>query len=408
MRHARSYIALVAIAILCVGPTCTKALSHQQLDISGVSQLLAVMRTAKAVNLGYEEVVKKLQALPEQPYEQLLDSLIAANAAKRELADEIDSLTHSPTYQFYYRHFKNMTPDMHRRILLALPFGVVPSPADISRNLFQTSQRLDSIGPWVDSALSKIDLAGSRNIAATWLPPGNFVLPQVYFFLDGNGDAFALDNAIGFDVYSLVLRPYVEGSAPAPSTETPAQQVELTLAHELHHVYASRFLSAEPAERDDWKLQWRNRLIRAMTSEGTAMHCHPPAGVSRSAKEDTAIVAFWIRELNTKMRTIRNGQLDQTAAYAWRDSTSWVFAIDLLRFHLAKTYQGEELERQLVAHAQDRPMLIYTLGWWMTSRLSRNGAAPQAIQSLVTNPLSIIEKYNRTLPAGADSLRINL
>jgi len=114
----------------------------------------------------------------------------------------------------------------------------------------------------------------------------------------------------------------------------------------------------------------------------------------------------WIRELDRELGAIENNKVTEEAASAWLDSTYQETARLALRQYLSRTVQGEELEREVQAHVVDRPSLIYTLGWWMVSRISREGESPEAVRELIRQPLTLFERYNATIAQSTDSLRV--
>ena len=239
----------------------------------------------------------------------------------------------------------------------------------------------------------------------SWLPRGDYEAPLTYFICDGNGGAFALRGKVCLDLYSMLLRPRPDDTRYDSLGNSTVDVLQRVIAHEYHHIFAERFYSEYPIESSDWRTTWYNKLVRRMVSEGTAMQCNPPEKFNRAIMEDTATVAAWISSLRLELAGIRNDQMDEKAAEAWMDATYFDSAMPLLRIYLKGTFQGDELDRQVSAHAVDRPSLAYTLGWWMVSRISREGTDPEAVRELVVHPMSLVQTYNALIPPGADSLR---
>lgn len=322
------------------------------------------------------------------------------------LISQIDALLSSPAYEFYYRQFRNVTPAVHRRILLALPYAAIPAPASIADNLLEVVDNLDALTGWANVLGPRINVDSCRSMAMNWLPPGDYEAPTTYFILDGNADAFANDGKICFDLYSTILRDRTPESRYADLDKIPLDDLHRIVAHEYHHIFAQQYYDRYPVETGDWKTTWYNRQVRRMVQEGTAMHCNPPEGLSRETKEDTATVVAWLRSLEQELLAVRNGQVDEDAVRVWTEATYYDSAMSFLRLYLSKTLSDEDLERAVRAHPVDRPSLVYTLGWWMVSRISHDGANPESVRDLVINPTTLVTKYNATIPAGADSLKL--
>lgn len=405
----RLFPLLTIIFLVAIG--CSRK-THEagtsQVDFSAAQRLLEVLKADVDACPEYHAVALRLSSLSGEQHDSLLDSLIAAKKSNPELVRNIDDLLESPAYQLYYRQFRNVTPDIHRRILLALPYEAVPSPAGISQNLLEITNYLQFVQRWTEGLSSRIDLDTCRRIAMRWLPSGNYELPKTYFIFDGNGDAFARDGQVCFDLYSLVLGRLSPASGYESLDTVSLDRVERVLAHEFHHIFARTYFVPSPDESADWKTRWRNRLVRQMALEGTAMHCNPPEGFARVIKEDTVVVVHWIRELDRELRAVENSEVTEEAASAWLDSTYQESARRVLRQYLSRTIQGAELEREVQAHSIDRPSLIYTLGWWMVSHISGQGSDPEAVHDLIRQPLSLFERYNATIKQAADSLRVSL
>lgn len=404
-----SCLFLLLTLIFPFAPGCTRESAQSgkgQTDFTAALKLLEVLKTNLDASPDYKLVTTRLSALSRGERDSLLDSLVAAKESDTRLVRQIDELLELPAYRLYYRQFRNVTPDIHRRILLALPYEAIPSPADISRNLLELTEHLQVLRSWISEMGSRIDLDTCRLIASRWLPDGKYEIPETFFIFDGNADAFAREGQVCFDLYTLVLARRSSETRYDDLDKISSAGLELVLAHEFHHIFAQPYFVPSPNESSDWKTRFRNRLVRRMVQEGTAMHCNPPEGFARVIKEDTSVVVNWIRELDRELGAIENNKVTEEAASAWLDSTYQETARLALRRYLSRAVQGEELERQVQAHVVDRPSLIYTLGWWMVSRISREGESPEAVRELIRQPLTLFERYNATIAQSTDSLRV--
>ncbi|MEW5795081.1 MAG: DUF5700 domain-containing putative Zn-dependent protease [Candidatus Zixiibacteriota bacterium] len=379
--------------------------AKQQVDFSAATALLDVLQASVDESPNCDSITDRLSSLPRQQRDALLDSLIAAKESKPALVRRIHALIESPAYRLYYRQFRNVKPDDHRRILLALPYEAIPSPADISRNLLEITVHLPSVRSWIKGLSSRIDLDTCRSIAERWLPDGEHEIPETFFIFDGNGDAFAHDGQVCFDLYSLVLARRSPDTRYEGLDTLSADGIEPVLAHEFHHIFAQPYFAPSRDEAADWTIRWRNRLIRRLVTEGTAMHCNPPEGFNRTIKEDTAVVVHWLRELDKMMALVKSGEVAEEVASDWLGNTYQEAARSVLRQYLSRTIPEDELEREVKAHEIDRPSLVYTLGWWMVSHISDKGFNPEAVHELIKHPLTLFERYNAKVSPGADSLK---
>ena len=388
--------------------TCTEQdpISKEELlDTDGIHLLLDIMRTVRERNPDFAGWNDKLTAMDMSERGRTLDSLSAGNKNDIELNQMVDHLLSSDAYSLYYNQFRNIQPETHRRMLLHLPFGWLPSPGNVSQSLYEICQNFVTVNAWAGQCIEKIDLNRVQKKAVSWLPSGEYLMPPVHFIMDGNGDAFAREGEVCFDLYSLILRKRPSSSRYSGLDGVSTENIEAVLAHEFHHVYARPYLNHLVEVKGDWKSNWRLKLIRTMASEGLAMHCNPPEGLSRATKEDSAVVAFWFRELAGTLAAMDKDSLSEEDMRSWLSSSFHETARGLLRDYMERTYQGEELDRQVALHITDRPSMIYTLGWWMVSRISRLGADKEAYLCLLQEPESLFERYNTVVADGPDSLK---
>jgi len=409
--HARLFgWAVAIITCCCLFLSCTqidKSVSTGSMNIEPTMLLLDVIQALIDHNSDYLQIISTMDTVGRERYEQLVDSLIEHNEANPEISARIDQLLGTEAYQLYYRQFRNIGPDDHRRILCALPYVSIRSPADVSQNLFELSRHLDSVRYWVDSIISRIDIQRSHRTALKWLPEGEYTLPRIHFIFDGNGGAFAREGEVVFDLYGVLLSGQPHDSRFMNLGEIGTQEVEEVLAHECHHVYARPFLGQNvSALFDDWRDQWQARVTLRMVSEGVAMHCNPPQGFSQAIKEDTAIVAYWIRRLNEKLSSLKSGTATEEELQGWLSGTYQDEARQLLKEYLQRDCSGNDLQSILARHVVDRPTFIYTLGWWMASRISGYGAKPEELTALLADPYSLFARYNEVIGNAPDSLAV--
>lgn len=367
--------------------------------------LLEIMRMVRDRNPDATGWNERLQSLDQPQRQVLLDSLSMRNESDLELKAKIDSLLASDAYQLYYHKFGNVKPEDHRQMLLRLPFGWLPSPADISANLYEVCLHQDSVAAWIETVLGRIDLDAVKRTALVWLPDGNYAMPPTHFILDGNGDAFATRGEVVFDLYSLVLNERPRSTRYTDLANASVDQIEAVLAHEFHHIFANPFYKKATRKSDNAAIIWRQRLTRAMVSEGIAMHCNPPSGLRRLTKEDTTIVAHWFRELSQTLGRLDQAGVNHDEISQWYRASSQGSARKLLRDYLARSLEGEALNREVVLQAHARPAMVYTLGWWMVSRISRYGTDREAVVELLRNPHTLFARYNAVVSDAPDSLR---
>lgn len=376
------------------------------LDMSSVHLMVDLMQKLVARNPNYEQSAAAMDSLDRSERQQIVDSLVAFNAADPTINLILDSLLESTAYQLYYRQFRSVTPELHRRVLLALPVAAIRSPADISRNLRSLCWNIDSVQTWVTSIINSVDPDSCRRIALQWLPEGAYHLPTVHFIMDGNGDAFARDGEVCFDLYGLLLSPRPKKSRYSNLGAINTNEVEIVLAHEFHHIYAAQFLySPRDLSNWSWTDRFRYRLIRRMVSEGVAMQCNPPTGLTKTIKEDTAVVRYWIEQLNDKLAALETNMLSQENAEQWLRDSYHQDARQLLTEYFQRDYEGDELRAVVAEHIADRPTLIYTLGWWMISRINQAAGRHQVI-ALLSDPGQLFDHYNTAIQGAPDYLKM--
>ncbi len=400
-------IGIIAVIVMCLSSMAQAQIPHiapgTAINIEPVTQLIDLIETLIIQNPKYPQMSVTLTGMDKAARDSVIDSLITGNAASPAISQKIEALLNSRAYELYYRQFRNMTPKQHRRILHALPYTAIRSPADVAQHLLEMVTHVDSLKRWINKVVASVNLDRSRQIARKWLPPGDYTLPPIHFIFDGNGDAFAREGEIVFDLYGVIFSGRSADTRFTNLAAIGTDEIEAVLAHELHHIFIyPQLRNSAPSADAPWRERWRWQIIRGMVTEGVAMHCNPPEGFKRMIQEDTAVVAYWIRELNEKHEMLQLDEAVEDDFWQWMAKTYQDGAGEVLAEYLGRDFNGEELRR----HQADRPMLIYTLGWWMASRLSDNGKRPDELIKLLAEPRMLFTHYNRLMADAPDSLKI--
>jgi hypothetical protein len=79
-----------------------------------------------------------------------------------------------------------------------------------------------------------------------------------------------------------------------------------------------------------------------------------------------------------------------------------------LRRYFDARVESDKVDSLVAAHMGDRPSLIYTLGWWMATRISDGGNDPDGLMAVLESPRTIFARYNASVPDHADSLRLHI
>jgi len=410
MKRAGAHGIILAVLVL-IASTSARAIERQAvsegaatadrgstaLDVSGVTGLLDVLDALAAEHPDYADESRRIESMGEAERRAALDAKAAANASNGEINRAIDTLYVTSAYRLYFMQFRNVSSEVHRRILLALPYEAINSPADISRNLRELWFNRDAVRAWVDDAFSKVDLDRCRDEATRWLPKGEYEVPPVYFFYDGNGDAFARLGAVCFDLYGLVFRKRPPESRFDDLANLDVAQIEPVLAHEFHHVFAGSIPRGQKPPGGEWQDQRKSELASRIVSEGVAMRCDVGEGLRRDAMEDTATVAFWIGQLNGKFAQLEAGTLSNEQWQRWLGTTYYDLARELLREYLATQNPGADIDAMMRHHSAARPSLVYTLGWWMISRILEDPDGRERVLALLSDPDRVFAEYNRSI-----------
>ena len=382
-------------------------LSHRdKLDISAVTLLLDVLDLLVRKNSDYRTTLADLSKTPPGSAESELQRLANKNMEDPEIKGAIQKLQDSPTYQLYYRKFRNVTPETHCQVLCALPYKAIRSPGDIASSLRELCLNRDSVRTWVAHVISRIDLEKSHQIALQWLPPGEYTSPVTHFFYDGNGDAFALDDEVGFDLYGTIFGRCPPETRFANLGEVGIERIEMILAHELYHVHGARYLYPPGRAYASWRDQWKDRLIRQFVNEGVAMQCDVRPSFRRTLMEDSTIVRYWIGQLNEKLAALRTDSITEPQMQAWFDSSFQETPQRLMEEYRKRVSPTADSAAFMEQNQVNRPMMIYTLGWWMMGRVSQTGKKRESVIRSLGKPYELVGVYNETLAGMNNAFRV--
>lgn len=369
------------------------------LDISAIEIVLNLLDTIAAHAPSGEDSLLQL-ASGMGLAEDSINALIEQRIADSLISSMIDKLLNSPAYRLYYAQYTYLTPEIHRQIFASLPYRTVEGYGDIGLNFLELYKHREIVRTWVRDIIARVNPARSLEVARQWLPPGNYKLPRIFFIYDGYGDAFARDEAVGFDLFGVLLSKRTPRTRFEHLDKIDVDEIEVVLAHELHHVYSRPLIYSAaynaamiPA---DWRVRWPAKVIRRLVNEGVAMQCNPLTGFKREIFEDSLVVTFWIEQYRGMMNKINDPS--STLAYydAWLEATYHDSAMVILRQYLEAHYPKEQFDSLFLEHRGDRPMFIYTLGWWIISCITAHGTDREAAIDLLTNPDSLITIYNRS------------
>ncbi len=383
------------------------AANDKNFDAQSVYMLLDLMELLVEKNPGYQAVTASIDSLKSQDRSAAIDDIMNKNNDIPEINQKLTVLLDSPAYKLYYKQFKNVNHATHKMTLLALPYAWFPTPGGVSRTLYEICLNLDKMKPWVEEILSQIDFTKSHNLAIEWLPKGDYEIPPVHFIMDGNGDAFARDGEVCFDLFSVLLSHLPRERKFDMLNTVSVTNAENVLAHELFHIYASPFLKSKDAPINlDWKTTQKSQLVKQMVTEGIAMQCNPLTGFKKEIFEDSTVVTYWISQFNSMMQAIDNDKVTENEYKEWLSETYFIVPSSLLSEYFSKDYQDKELEQIVRDNMIDRPTLIYTMGWWMVSNILKTENGKEKVIGIISDYRTIFEEYNNSLPAASDDLKI--
>jgi len=372
-----------------------EAESHR-MKAESVRALLDLIDTIVQQNPGYQHTRRELEESSGELRQQRLTELYHRNASDPMQMAKIEAFLQTEARQIYFRRFSNVTPDHFRRVFLALPYERISAPGDIATPYFELFGQTEKLRTLLDKLVEEIDLLRCRDIALRWLPAADYPIPEMYLVYDNNAGSFTAEGKAFYNLYA--------GEADLEILSTDASGV---IAHELHHVLAEPYLKMSRRTHDRWQRDCMAMVIRSMVSEGAAIHCDPPQGFKLALWEDRDTVVQLMQELNHTLLALENGMCEESEFWAWYSSTFHEIPRKLLEDYASRTSGPTEVEKTVRAHLPQRPDLVHTLGWWMVSHVSQHGKDSSAVKALILNPYQLFSRYNETLAARDDSLRMN-
>jgi len=123
------------------------------------------------------------------------------------------------------------------------------------------------------------------------------------------------------------------------------------------------------------------------------MQCDPRTGMEREVRQDSTVIRFWIDAYNRTTASLNNGRIAEPQLQAWWDGDSDRGAMAVGRVFGASVSGRES---RFVAHGilYCRPDFSHTLGWWMVSKISNDGADRDKVIQLLSHPDSLASWYN--------------
>jgi hypothetical protein len=395
--NLRTLVAVATAAILVLSSPNARARTDSPLDTSAIYALLDVIDAIMAAHPDYEAEAERINGLEGEARAAALAETRAVNAGTEAITAAIDALFDTTAYTLYFNRFRNATPETHRDILLALPYQAARGPADVSANLMELCRHREVVRAWVDGTVARVDPAVCVGIAAEWLPPGDYRPVPVRFIYDGNGDAFNTFGGIVFDLFSVVLRFRPPVRRFENLDGVGVDRIEKVIAHEYHHAFAYP-LHLPPALTPVQKRE--QQLATGMVREGTALLCDLGPGLRREVMEDSATVQWWIDAVNEKLAATSDGTLSDDDWDGWFDSTYGELAMERLREYIGRD-EPEVMAAALAGkQGASRPMLIYTLGWYMINRILAAPDGKERVLALLQSPQRVFAEYNATLGDG--------
>ncbi len=394
---------LVALSVFLLSNSAVFA-EQAKLDVEAVHKLLDVLDAIMDKHADYASESARIDAMPETERGSALEAKASQNASDERINALIDTLHETLAYRMYFSQFRYTTREVHRRVLLALPYAAISSPGGISHNFKELCFHREAVRAWVDEVVGRIDVKRSRDVAEMWLPEGQYGLPPVHFVYDGSGDAFVQLGHVCFDLFGLVMRERPPAVRFEDLSAVDAHRIELVLAHEFHHVFARRLRQTHSSKLDDWRERLKAQLAERMVSEGVAMRCNVE-GLRREVMEDPATLEFWFAQLNTKLAELNAGTLSEEQWQHWISASYQQPARERLKDFFTRKDADADIEHLMDQHAPSRPSLIYTLGWWMISRVLETPDGHQRVMQLLATPDRLFMTYNETV-GDASALRV--
>lgn len=377
-------LAFTCLAVAAPNRADQKADQHTQpsLNAESVYALLDLIDAIAENNPGYEETVSALESLDEAARRDRVDELAARNASNASIGRKIDAFLGTEARRIYFRRFGNVTPDHFRQVFLALPYARVDAPGAIGEPYMELISARADVRQMVDRFVATVDLDSCAKDASRWLPERPYAVPEIYLVYDNNAGSYTAEGKAFYNLYG--------GERSNSPDSTGGRAI---IAHELHHVFATPYLRFSRRQHDRWEHDRIDMIVREMVSEGAAIHCNPPRGFKKELWEDRQTVAALVGEFNRECRALDAGEVDEGGFRAWFSSTFHEFPAEILIGYASRKF-GEDAERIAEANMVQRPDLVHALGWWMVSRISREGQKPEAVAALVVAPYTLLARYN--------------
>lgn len=398
---------LIVMIALLHGPVRAQPAPGSYKQLEGVERLFDVIAAIVERNPAYAETLERVAVMDDAAAAQAFDSLAEANRRNPAISGKIDSLLASETYRIYFRRFRNVNPEIFRTAFVHLPYRAVPSPGGIASCFLELCGSVEEIREWMRDVVRRIEIPRCATIAERWLPEGDYAPVTIYFIYDSNAGSFTAQGKPFLNLQSMIGEISPGGDLPDQLASIDITAIEQVIAHELQHIYARPVLYPRNRVFAAWQDRWLDKIVREIVSEGVAGQCNPCAGMKKELWEDPDVIAALIRGLNETCLAMYDGTLGEREMSAWYGASFQDAARDLLKAHLLKQYDQQAAVRLLGRYMPVRPDLVHTLGWWMVSRITDRQSNRNPALSLLTDPSSLFERYNATLPPDAGALRVD-
>lgn len=373
----------------------------------GLIRLLELLDAIIDRNPDWESTVESLRSMNPQQRRATLDELRRKNEQDTTITRKIEALVRSEPYQVYFRMFRNVTPEISRKVFCALPFEVTESPGDIAGADHELLVNKNLVKSWTHSTMDKIDLRRCFDSALRWCPDTAETLPEVFVIYDGNAGSFATEGKAFFNLHQYVSAALREPDRQRALDSLDLHRMEATIAHELHHVLVETHLFPSNRVFKGWQHRWIDRIVRGIVSEGSANHCNPPEGFQKEMWTDRIVLRSLVVDMNKALLSIDQGTMNEDSTRKWYEQTFQETPRRIMEEFLSAHYPPETAKTYLRKHISIRPDLIHALGWWMISTVSEKGRKSENVVRLIRNPFDLFEAYNASLTAEMRDLRVD-
>jgi hypothetical protein len=386
----------------------TQSQAPGKLNLEAVNQLLDVLDTLAGRNPSAQAFADWAKTAGERKAADSALTLAMKNAHDPRVQEMIDALLTTDAYRLYYAQFRNISQPTHHDILCALPYRAIDSPAGIADNLLEIFSNRALVRKWAHDVIAKIDLTRCNAIASEWAPQGDHSTPTVYFVYDGNGGAFARNGAVCVDLFGMILGTRPAATRFAGLSEISIDDMERVLAHEFVHIYSAPSLMATLGNATTWQDKMIDRITVGLVDEGIALQCNPPENFKADLWNDTATVAFWIKQLGDRLAVLKAGEGNPDATSRWWSSTYQELPESLLVNYLSRRYPKGDQAKLRAQYMSDRPDLEHMLGWWMVSKIYVKGRQKEKVMQLLSAPDKLFPLYNEAMKDAPPNLRLSM